>query len=313
MNRIADFYQNSKPLLDSIVSFVDTYIGSGLLRKCHITKLVDEVIEGGGLTYHDNPILRLLGDVEDSTILKKVVSAKDLLIDKILLCFAVASSSYLMFKTGTFFRDYKKDTFYRFDRLEKANWERLQLETAANVINDIEAQTDKGHVNVLIFDDSLYQRTGGKGTELCSRVYDHTDHKLRLGYRMMTGAWSNGEATIPFSQALLTTQKDELMVGKDEVVDKRTVRGKRCGLAKTKGPIVVQKMVQCAQKAAIPFDHVLFDTWFSTPSQLSALKGLGTDVIAMVKKGSTKYTVDDPKTGEEQKLDIKEIYSRNRY
>lgn len=29
---------------------------------------------------------------------------------------------------ASFFRDYKKDTFYRFDLMEKANWERLQLE-----------------------------------------------------------------------------------------------------------------------------------------------------------------------------------------
>lgn len=312
MHSIPDFFNNSKPILDSIYNFVDKYIGNELLRKCHITKIVDEIKEDGGMTYCDNPILRLLENVKESPVLQKVISARDLLIDKLIVCFAVASSAYLMFKTNTFFRDYKKDTFYRFDRLEKANWERLQLEVAANVIKDIEAQTDKDHVNVLLFDDSLYQRTGGKGTELCSRVFDHNDNKMRTGFRMMTGVWSNGETTIPFAQALLTTQKESLMIGKDEPVDRRTARGKRRALAKTKGPIVVQEMVQRAQKADIPFDYVLFDTWFSNPSQLSALKGLGTEVIAMVKKGSTKYIVADPKTGEKKKLDIKEIYSRNR-
>lgn len=38
----------------------------------------------------------------------------------------------MMFKTDTFFRDYKQDTFYRFDKLPGANWERLQLETNVN-------------------------------------------------------------------------------------------------------------------------------------------------------------------------------------
>lgn len=33
-----------------------------------------------------------------------------------------------------FFRSYKKDTFYRFDLMPKANWERLQLEMTGNVI-----------------------------------------------------------------------------------------------------------------------------------------------------------------------------------
>lgn len=52
-------------------------------------------------------------------------------------------------------------------------------------------------------------------------------------------------------------------------------------------------MVQHAQNAGIPFDDVLFDTWFSSPSQLAVLKGIGADVIAMIKKNSTKYIWTD--------------------
>ena len=72
-------------------------------------------------------------------------------------------------------------------------------------------------------------------------------------------------------------------------------------------------MVKCAQKAGIPFDVVLFDTWFSNPAQLIALKDINADAIAMIKKSSTKYTViTDPKSGQKEKLNVKEIYSRNR-
>lgn len=311
MYSISEIFDNSKHLLDSIGNFVDRYIGCKLLRKCGITKIIDEVREGGEYVYCDNPILRLIGETEQSHVLQKVVSAKDLLIDKLLVSFASASS-YLMFKTNTFFRDYKKDTFYRFDKLPKANWERLQLETARNVILDIESQTTDDHINALIFDDSLYSRTGGKGTELCARVYDHNDHKMRLGYRMMTGGWSNGETFIPFMQALLSTRDEKQMVGIDSPVDRRTIRGKRRAMAKTKGTLVVQHMVQQAQNAGIPFDYVLFDTWFSSPSQLIALKTISADVIAMIKKGSTKYTWTDPSSGEQKKLNVKEIYSRNK-
>ena len=73
--------------------------------------------------------------------MKNAWRAQQILTDKILAGFASASP-YRMFETGSFFRDYKKDTFYRFDLMEKANWERLQLETAGNVIGDIESQTD---------------------------------------------------------------------------------------------------------------------------------------------------------------------------
>lgn len=311
MKSIAEIFDNSKELLDSISYFIDKYIGSSLLRKCNITKIVDNVTETPVYEYTDNPLSRLIGTAKNSKFLEKCVSAGQLLYDKILVGFT-AASPYRMFETGNFFRDYKKDTFYRFDLMPKANWERLQLETASNVIRDMESQTDEKHKCALIFDDSLYARTGGKGTELCARVFDHNDHKMRTGYRMMTGGWTNGETFIPFSQTLLTTRDDKLMLGPDTPVDKRTIRGRRRAAAKEKGTDTVCRMVKEAKKSGIPFQFVLFDTWFSNPAQLVELKGMEADTIAMVKKNSTKYLWTNPETGVESKLDVKEIYSRNK-
>ncbi len=70
--------------------------------RCGITKLVDDVKTNDTVQYCDNPILRLVGDVGSSKVIEKIVSAKDLFIDKILVCFAPASP-YQMFKTNTFF------------------------------------------------------------------------------------------------------------------------------------------------------------------------------------------------------------------
>ena len=311
MKSIAEIFDNCKQLLDSVSGFVDKYIGSALLRKCGITKMVDEVAEKEEYAYYDNPIHSLIHSESGSKIVEMCVSAKQLLTDKLLVCFA-STSAYRMFKTNTFFRDYKKDTFYRFDQLPHANWERLQLETARNVILDIESETKEGHLCALAFDDSLYLRTGGKGTELCGKVYDHNDHKMRTGYRMMTGGWTNADVFIPFAQTLLTTRDKTLMVGKDVCADRRTIRGRRLAKAKEKGTTVVQSMVKDAQKVGIPFDYVMFDTWFSSPSQLVALKEIGADVIAMIKKNSTKYTWKNPVTEKVERLNVKEIYSRNK-
>lgn len=233
--------------------------------------------------------MRLIGNPEESVILKKFVSARDLLVDKLPVGFD-SCSVYQMFKTNTYFRDYKKDTYYRFDGNPKSNWERLQIETARNVIPDIVSQTTDKQVMCLPFDDSLYNRTRGKETELCARVHDHTDHKNRLGYRMMTGGWTNGETFIPFAQALLSTREEKQMIGTDIPADQRTLRGKRRKLAKTNGTEVVLHMVKMAQKVGIPFDYVLFDTWFSNPTQLVELKSISADAIAMIKKNKTKYT-----------------------
>ena len=311
MISITEIFNNSKDLLDNISGFVDRYIGAELLRECHITKIVDVVQERGVYDYCDNPLLRLIGDIKESRFLEKCVSAAQLLTDKLLLCFA-SSSAYQMFKTDTFYGNYKKDTFYRFDRLPRANWERLQIETARNMILDIESQTDDKHKCALIFDDSMYQRRRGKGTELCGLVHDHVDHKNRIGYRMMTGTWTNSEVNIPFAQTLLTTRNKDLMIGPDDKVDRRTISGKRKALAKEKGTDTVLRMVKAARAAGIPFDFVLFDTWFSNPAQLIDLNDIQTHAIAMIKKSSTKYSVKDPQTGSLALLNTKEIYSRNK-
>ena len=310
MNSIADIFRNSKQLLDSIDHFFDKYIGCSLLRKCGISKMVDTVTKDTAYQYCDNPIFRLIGNFEKSKVLEKCISAKKILQDKLTSSF-YSMSVYFMFKENIF-TDYKKDTFYRFDRMPKANWERLQLETAYNVIIDIEDQMSDKHINALVFDDSLYQRRSGKGTELCARVYDHNDNKTRLGYRMMTGGWTNGDVFIPFAQALLSTRDESQMVGPDEKIDHRTIRGKRRARAKQKGTEVVQAMVRTALETGIPFDYVLFDTWFSSPSQLLDLKDINVDTIAMIKKSKTKYNWTNPEDGKTYKLDTKEIYSRNK-
>lgn len=311
MKSIAEFFNDCNEILNGVTTFFDKYIGKRMLHRCGIAKLVDNVKIIKNYNYADHPILRLIGDAEDSIILEKCVSAAQLLKDKIVLCFH-DSSAYRMFSTGTYYGDYKKDTFYRFDTMPNANWELLQQKTAANVINDIEKRTTDNHLRALVFDDSLYSRTRGKGTELCGKVYDHNDHKLRIGYRMMTCLWTNGESHIPVSQALLTTRDESLMVGPEKDFDRRTVRGKRRFVAKQKGTSVVMGMVKNAIRQNIPYDCILFDTWFSNPTQLIDLKEIGADVIAMIKKNSTKYTYFDPQKGEAVKLNVKEIYNRNK-
>ena len=129
---------------------------------------------------------------------------------------------------------------------------------------------------------------------------------------MMTGGWTNSEIFLPFSQILLTTRDENLMVGPDIPVDRRTIRGRRRAAAKEKGTDTVCRMVKEVKKAGIPFDFVLFDTWFSNPAQLVELKSMDVDTIAMIKKNSTKYLWTDPETGNQSRLDVKEIYSRSK-
>ena len=75
MKSIAEIFDNSKELLDSISNFMDKYIGSPLLRKCGITKTVDRFTESFVYEYADTPLSRLIGSVKESKFLQTCVSA----------------------------------------------------------------------------------------------------------------------------------------------------------------------------------------------------------------------------------------------
>ena len=67
-------------------------------------------------------------------------------------------------------------------------------------------------------------------------------------------------------------------------MDKRTVGYKWRQLSMQKGTSVMLELLKHAKSAAIPAKYVLFDSWFSSPSSIHAVKGIGYDVIAIVKK-----------------------------
>ena len=56
-----------------------------------------------------------------------------------------------------------------------------------------------------------------------------------------------------------------------------------------KGTEAMIELLKSARSAGHRADYVLFDTWFSSPAQLIAVKKLGLDSIAMIKKSSRIY------------------------
>jgi len=67
------------------------------------------------------------------------------------------------------------------------------------------------------------------------------------------------------------------------------------------------ELLKTAKKAAVPAKYVLFDSWFSSPSTLHAVKTIGYDVIGMVKKTPKmffRYKGED--------MSLITIYNRNK-
>ncbi len=238
---------------------------------------------------------------------EKGVSAISLLKYKLGNIF-IGRSMYMQQRTGSFKEGFSKNTFYRFLNSTKTNWLRFTSLLAADIVNhDLKNLTSEDRTNVFIVDDSLFNRSSCKKTELGSRVFDHTDMSYKKGYRMLTLSWSDGNTLIPVNSCLVASSKESNIIGPVKTFDKRTIAGQRRKLAQTKAPEVMLTLLDTAVSCGLSADYVLFDCWFANPAQITAIKSRDIDVIAMVKKSSRiKYSYNG------ESLNIKEIYARNK-
>ena len=198
-------------------------------------------------------------------------------------------SMYMQQKTGSFKESFSKNTFYRFLNSPKTNWLRFTSLLSKAVADVVEPLTADDRVNAFVVDDSLFERTSCRKTELGSRVFDHVSMKYKKGYRLMTVGWTDGNTFLPVNSCLLASSKERNLIGPVDHFDGRSLAARRRKLAQMKGTEAMIELLKSARSAGHRADYVLFDTWFSSPAQLIAVKKLGLDSIAMIKKSSRIY------------------------
>ena len=199
-------------------------------------------------------------------------------------------SMYMSLLTGKNTPDFAKDTVYRFMKMVQINWMRFTTILASRIINNAILPLDsEDRANVLIIDDSMFERNRSKKVELLAKVYDHAKHKYRFGFRMLTLGWSDGSTFLPVNSILLSTENKKNRINEAAEIDKRTVGYRRRKLSMEKGTHAMLTLLETAKKAAIPAKYVLFDSWFSSPSTLHAVKRMDFDVIGMVKKSPKMF------------------------
>ena len=217
-------------------------------------------------------------------------------------------SMYMDLITGRNTPAFAKDTIYRFMKMVQINWIRFTTVLSSRIIKDAVLPLDsKERANVLILDDSMFERNRSKKVELLAKVYDHARHIYCFGFRMLTLGWSDGSTFLPVNSILLSSEKKKNRVNEAAALDKRTAGYRRRALSMQKGTHAMLALLDAAKKAAVPAKYVLFDSWFSSPSTLHAVKRIGYDVIGMVKKTPKmffRYNGED--------MSLISIYSRNK-
>lgn len=217
-------------------------------------------------------------------------------------------SIYMQMKTGTFEGLFSKNTIYRFLNDARINWQRFTMLLSAEIISRfMKPLTDEKRKDVFIVDDSLFDRSRSKKVEMLAKVFDHCSMKYRSGFRMLTLGWSDGNSFLPVSHSLLSAAEDKNLLCGSKRYDGRSLAGRRRLQSRRKATEVMVELIHSAQCAGITARYVLFDSWFSAPKTVMALKKQEhLDTIAMLKKSKAKFTYQG------ERLNVKEIYSRNR-
>jgi len=198
-----------------------------------------------------------------------------------------------------------KDAVYNFLNSSTYNWRRFSLLFFKRVYIPVKSLLDDSSEEVLILDDSTYDRSRSKKVELLSRVFDHTFGKYLKGFRMLTLGWSDGNTFFGVDFALLSsTKKDNRYNEINPDIDKRTSGYKRRQEAITKSTQLLEPMVKRALDTGIKAKYLLMDSWFSMPSVIATLRE-HIHIICMLKDHPKWFYEYDGK-----KLRLSELYNK---
>ena len=168
---------------------------------------------------------------------------------------------------------FDKDAAYNFLNTPTYNWRRFTHLLFRRIYFVIRNLLDDSTEEVLIFDDSTYDRNRSKKVELLSRVFDHTNMKYIKGFRMLTLGWSDGNSFLGIDFALLSSaNKNNRYNEINSKIDKRTCGHHRRQEAITKATDHLVPMVKRALGIGVRAKYVLMDSWFSMPSAIAALR-----------------------------------------
>lgn len=143
---------------------------------------------------------------------------------------------YMNLITGRNTPAFAKDTVYRFMKMIQINWIRFTTILSAQIIKDAIIPLDsEDRTNVLIIDDSMFERNRSKKVELLAKVYNQAKLAYRFGFRMLTLGWSDGSTFLPVNSVLLSTENSQNRINEVTDVDKRTVGYRRRKLSMEKG------------------------------------------------------------------------------
>lgn len=187
-----------------------------------------------------------------------------------------------------------KNTYYRFLNSPKNNWRAFIHNLTYKLTTDFNKTTSQKRVKVFILDDTTLNKNSSKKAELLAKVYDHVKQKYIKGYKLLTLGWSDGYSTLVTDFALMSSPNKKNRYNEiKQNINKNSLSYKRREEAKKSKPQVAVEMIKRAMQKGIVAEYTLMDSWFTSPKLIKQLLEIDMHTIGMLKKGKTKYKLED--------------------
>ncbi len=170
------------------------------------------------------------------------------------------------------------------------NWRKLLYLFSTRIYLVFRDLTSNPEEEVLIVDDSIYDRSRSKFVELLAKVFDHNSNSFIKGFRTLTLGWSDGNSFLSLDFALLSSGKvKNRYCEADRRIDNRSCGGIRRKEAVQKATELLPLMVKRALTITrVRAKRLLLDSWFSYPIVINKLLE-HIEVICMVKNHANVY------------------------
>lgn len=199
-----------------------------------------------------------------------------------------------------------KRHIYGFLNNSNYNWRKLLFLLSTRIYLIFKELNSNPNEEVLIIDDSTYDRSRSKFVELLSKVFDHNSSRFIKGFRLLTLGWSDGNSFLGLDFALLSSSKEKNRYCEaDNQIDQRSCGSIRRKEAIQKSTVILPMLVKRALRVTrVKAKHLLMDSWFSFPKVIHELLE-HIDVICMAKDHAHVYY-----SYQGQKYRLSHLYNR---
>ena len=185
----------------------------------------------------------------------------------------------------------QKDTLYRFKQNTKYRWRAFMYKSNSQIFDAIELSKQSQQDIYFVIDDTILAKLGRK-IENVSFIHDHNLGRSVLGFCIVTLGLFTAQGFYPLDFAYCFGKKRHSKSPEENIGDPRKSSGQRSFEAKHYSKLELSlMMIQSAVKSGIVPGYVLFDSWYSWPKLINAIRKIkkSIHVICRLKESNVQY------------------------